>query len=565
MEEKTVLKNEEPMKFRPGKYLDNFMAANKLIVKDEIFFEKRELDYFNEFNKKSEKFLIKAWESFIKSKREFLDGNKSFEEIYKSAENKVGVDNLGVLCAQQLLDKLVRLKENELYYINFDRLKSNEEYNFLKEEMLREPAGNFSNKELLTFLRNAIAHNLYSVFIDEKEKVLKINIDLSGLDKKKTKGKRLVVDYRTLYSYINLVSQYIDEGIKEEVRNLKFDEREAKFKAALYNAGRKDTYYKKKELLDSLRKIEKTKTKMGIYAEVNDLFNYLIITNPTLKRDEVLPLLFKEINEKYTKEVNGEIINLPEKRTAWEFASYPEIIKDVEVVNFARYFITTKIYNECYDIQYASDEFKKTIDELFPNKKEFLEKKYPSGQFDAEVKNVYIEMMDNIRNSLVHDRLSIALNGGIEMFSLTEDGIEEFRLRKYALKQCARKSLQENGYAGALYKKMKENNISSQNKLYLGNFTSDEILEFCDAVYENFKFIKQSGIKKQDSPRVVNQKRTEYNRQKRQMQNQRRKEFKKETKKERKRIRMKQRQNERKQRILQQEAVQTVEEDVENE
>ena len=565
MEEKTVLKNDEPMVFKPAKYLDNFMASNKLIVKDEVNFDIKELNYFNEFNKKSEKFIVKAWESFIDCKDEFLDGEKTFEEIYNESQNKIGLDNLGVLCAQQLLDKLVRLKENDLYYINFEKLKNDEEYIFLKAYMT-DDSGNFSSKELLTYLRNAIAHNLYSVFIDEETKALNIKFDLSGLDKKKSKGKDIVADYQALYRYISLISENIDESIKEEIREIKFAEREEKYKEAFLKNGRKREFDKKRQLLEDQKRFEKNKTRMGVYAEVNDLLNYYIITNPKLKAKEVLEILFKEINEKYKKEVNGEIVNLPEKRTAWEFASNVDMIKDYDAVTFARFFITTKVYDECYDIQFTTPEFKKVIDEIFPNKNKFLEKKYPSGKFDADVKNPYIEMMDNIRNSLVHDRLSIGGNGKIEMFSLTELGIEEFRLRKYALKQCSRKILQENGYAATFYNKLKENNISSQNKLFLGNLTREDLLTFCDAVYDNYHYIKQSGIRKNDKPKVKSEKEIIYNREKRHRQNENRKKTKKELRRERKKIRQKERRIQKEERLrLEQQIEQIAEEEFDQE
>lgn len=479
---KLILKDNKSI-FKP---LENFMEFN---IRNNSFGEKKikEIEEKKEtalnMQKLSEKLIIDAWESFLKSKKQFLSDEDSIRTVYEeNSATRNGLELYGYLTTANLLNSILRIKEFYVDYIDFDKLKRDNTIQSIERKIGLNKL-NVERKSFFIMIRNAIGHTRYKIKNDKDGKAMFV----FSIKTNSNKTKTIEISFKDMVDYLRIIYDKKDNKLIKIMIDKVQQERIDKFTEKYYNLRREDFL---KEKLGITEKIANRVIKQNkeVYAEINEKLNNLIIKNPDKTKKEIMKELFEFINKNYcvTYKENGENKRkiYPEKSFAWFFAQSPEKIISFDTALFAQYFFTTneyktyheKILNQKRKNDKMSNKLKEFLDKKI-DVNDFIHRKYPRKIFGNEEK--YTEVLDAFRNAFVHNRFEIDNNGNIDIFTYTETAIQKTKQRKTELEHL---NFKTEDYEEKLYETEKRNKIKSEENFLFSTFSSDEIIELCNLI-----------------------------------------------------------------------------------
>lgn len=480
---KSTLKNEKDI-FKPLEKLMEFNLRNSTSNEKKLkeIEEKQQTEL--KVQKLSEKLIIDAWESFIKSKKQFLNEEDTIRNVYENnTSTRNGLELYGYLITANLLNSILRIKEFYVDYIDFDKLKTDKTIQSIEKRIGLNKL-KIERKSFFIMIRNAIGHTRYKIKNDNKDGKSKF---VFSIKTNNAKSKTIEISFKDMVDYLKIIYEQKDNKLIKVLIDKVQKERIDKFTEKYYNLRREEFLQQKIDITEKIAYRVRKQNK-EVYDEVNKELNNLILNNPDKTKKEIMKELFEFINKNYsvvTRE-NGEKKKkiYPEKSFAWFFAQSPEKIISFDTALYAQYFFTTNEYKTYHEKilnhKRKSDKMSEKLKNFLDKKvdvNDFIYRKYPNKIFGEEDK--YTEVLDAFRNAFVHNRFEIDSNGNIDICTYTETAIQKTKKRKTELESL---NFKTKDYKEKLYETEKRNKITSEENFLFATFTSDEIIELCNLI-----------------------------------------------------------------------------------
>ena len=461
--------NEECIKntrdyFAPYLIYEKFKKGHSNISSEEKI-SSREMRYMGQFSSDSEVFMFKAWKSFLEAKATFLEGGESIKEIYLNKNGKFGLNNYGYISFARTLFNLVRLSEQYVNNINFILLKKDPEYK--KKSNTIFTLGHISEKEKLIEIRNAIAHNRYTLYV--KDNVPRISLIVGD------KNKNLDVSFKSLSDYVDIVCNHIDPSFAQY-----FNKRDHEKACDIYKKmfGLKvggDISGDKKDILDFLYK-RNEKSNKQIKADINTQLNNLILQYPDYTKDQIFDLLYLEIRKSYSVFNEDKFLDAkPDKRNAVFFVENEKMIKAEDALEVAQYVFSTKRYRSFTHKEGLSQEIKDFFYSKFDIEKIIKDKNLCIKEHDT----YYFAFLENIRHSIFHDKAIIAPDGKIIFQIQNNEGKKSLNDVKSKIRKL---DFTAGSYQEKLYNINKQFKNPNKTLVTICELSPEELIEICEYI-----------------------------------------------------------------------------------
>ncbi len=409
------------------------------------------------------KVFNKLWQLLLEIKKRMIENDLSFSQVKEQLikEDKrlnYYINKLNSLSEYYALFKFIAYKEQYEAYINMDNVQSDEKLN----EML-EATSQISLLDILYVIRNHGAHSddkvhlrCGKIFFDFGDKSISLDALKLSLSKAMTKG--LLKDAQ---GYLIMLS-----NLTKDLKNLSIGK-----KKSLYRKLRKNNYlgvlvsqssatyrdfdrdfdkYDKSNFIEVINKY--------LMISVSECLNTYIIDNPDAKWSDVLK------KNKGLFEIPGfESIGILLKDQKGKLID--KKVLDIDVILYSQF-----IFSTCFSSQ---------VD---------YEDKLDSQVFEEGSKN---DLLENMRNAILHGRMKFGKNGEIIFYDLTDQGEFVFKnLRK------SRASLKKRRISVDDFQEVLRNNPLNTKDNLEGKIacSSDQLYDICCELFK----IKLNGLKKHD-------------------------------------------------------------------
>lgn len=437
----------------------------------------KEWTYIYQLNENSEKFIFNAYMSFIRAKAEFLKGENTIEEIYAQEENCLGLDNYGYIDFFKNIFEFTRFFEYNIDKINFRKLRGDLAFYSCKQRIQGFPSSD--EKQALINIRNSLAHNGFRITVEKGvPKIVITNIERCA------RGV-IKMDSKTLIKFINILKSLVDPEIDEYFE--KRDKAKAKlvyrksltynknlFKIKNYNIS---LTQQKQEMIDFVF-FKKINSKNGVRQNANAMLNALIVENPKLSLEEVFSLFYKEIRKNFSVFKKGEFVDVKAgKREALFFAEDKEKIKGEDALELAQYIFTSKKFRDLNRLRNLPKDLIMFLDRRFDIEGTIKDKKLNTG----EEKDPYKIFLNNLRHSVIHDKVIIDERGNLIFKIMNSEGHKVFKKIKEGVEKLKPALL---NYKEKLYSLTRTYTPKHETLVTVGSFSCNDLLKFCQLIMD---------------------------------------------------------------------------------
>lgn len=507
-----LLKNNKDI-FLPCAFYNRFQTENGW---RDFELHDKELVYAGMLSENSEEFIFEAWQSFIAAKNEFLKGDKTLREIYQESGNVLGLENYGYINIARDLSRLVLLDENYLNKIDYKGLKSDIEYYSTLRSIQNLRAE--TEKSALILLRNSVAHNKFRIVFEKGRPVIYFTI---GQDRQE---RTVVMESEGLKKYVDVLYRHIDVEVQKYFeKNEK--ERAVDFYKKLFKVGSEGKLPNDKQELIEFQHNNKIASKEELNAKINTIFNNFLLTNPDLKLNQIMDMVYEELQKEYHmprndidknvrflknqnpdmkrsdvyKFVKQELKkddftnefqnkqNLRIKRAMLGFVENQQNLSSQDALEEAQYVFATKHFKVLMKRENLSQEICDFLNERFDVAKVVEENKLNMGDNESFHK----AFLENIRHSILHDRALIGTNGEIIFKIQNVDGNKKINKIKKDMEKFKNRTPSE--YKEKYYEVLKKHDLNDKTLVTVARLNKEDLINLCELIMRSHDSIEQES------------------------------------------------------------------------